>query len=247
MRVLVGITDKEGPTAAARRWASEMATHLGGAQAAVIEEVDARGDDAGTTIVDRARETHADLVVVGAARNEGVTSLGLRSLGHSLAHHLPCPLVSVPETAPPPEGRWFVVGIDGSDASRVALQWAEGLAAPMGSHVCALYVIDDLYDTYNTGGWYGAEELDARRAVHREHGRVEFKERTGEGAPTIEDEADERDAALLVVAARQRRSLKGRLLGRVPDHLLHDASRPVAVLPYEYVQARLEASARTSG
>jgi nucleotide-binding universal stress UspA family protein len=239
MRVLVGMTEKEGPSAAALRWAREMASRLGAAAPVDVEEVDATGGDAEKTIVDRARDTGADMVVVGADRNEGVTSLGLHSLGHSLAHHLPCPLISVPETARPPEGRWFVVGIDGSDASRVALHWAEGIAQPIGAQVCALYVIDDLYDTYNTGGWYGREELDARREAHREFGRIEFKERTGEGAPTIEDEADERDAALLVVAARQRRSLYGHVLGRVPDHLLHDAARPVAVLPYEFVKDHL--------
>jgi hypothetical protein len=39
------------------------------------------------------------------------------------------------------------------------------------------------------------------------------------------------------VAARERHALGGRLLGAVPDHLLHHPTRPVAVLPHAAARA----------
>ena len=198
------------------------------------------------------RQLAADYVVVGSAATEGSTEFGLGSLEHSLAHELTCPLVAVPAAANGDDaanenrtGNDVVVGIDGSDASRVALDLSSRLAAGLGGTAYAVFTIDDIYNTFTTHGYYGKDEQRARREAEQQDGPVEFVERIGHHPEdALIDVATERHAALLVVAARERGSMGGLLLGRVPDHLLHRPPCPVMVLPHAYTDAAERLAAR---
>jgi nucleotide-binding universal stress UspA family protein len=86
-------------------------------------------------LVDAAKRTKADVVVIGSKPSEGFTNHGLGSLAHSLAHHLDCPLVVVPAHASSLEGGWLVVGVDESRRSGATLAWAEALAGHVGARV----------------------------------------------------------------------------------------------------------------
>jgi nucleotide-binding universal stress UspA family protein len=249
----VEAVDAERPPGRAevqRGWARadlrhEIDADVHGAAAATIDRVRISEGAADDVIEQRARDVSAEMVVVGDA-DGGVGALGLGGLAHGLAHRLPCPIVRVPGGSHAPVGGWVVVGIDGSEGSRVALRWAEQLARSIDAHVSAVYAINDIYDTFNSHGWYGGDERDAQFEAAAEHQVITFTERTGEPVTSLEAEADERDAGLIVVAARRRHSLHGHLLGGVADRLLHASRHPVAVLPYDYVTQRLATNGDTT-
>jgi nucleotide-binding universal stress UspA family protein len=181
-----------------------------------------------------AQEWDADAVVIGSEVEEGMTSLGLGSIAHRLAHHLSCPLIVVPPGETIIEGGTVVVGVDGTDTSASALRWASRVATRIGGDVVAVFSVDAMYETFNPGGWFGPDEREASKQIRHTAG-IEYVERFGsDPASTLRDVAAERDAALIVVAGKRHHSLGGVLLGAVADHLLHYPTRPVAVLPHGF-------------
>jgi nucleotide-binding universal stress UspA family protein len=196
--------------------------------------------DVATEITAQASRSNADLVVVGSQPVEGFTGLALSSVVHDLAHHLSCPIVAVPAAGVAADFSWIVVGVDGSSASRVGLRWAEALAEPLHAKVCAVYEVDDVYETFTPYGSLGKDEPGAKTEVRGERRRVDidFVERAAaHPADALQEVALERGAALIVVAARERGSLGGLLLGSTPDRLIHRPACPVAVLPHRFVEA----------
>ncbi len=208
------------------RWASDR--HLAGVARRTMQRAP---DEA---LAQAARDAAADLVVIGSQPEEGVTSLGLGSIAHRLAHHLDCPLIVVPPGGTPVAGGTVLVAVDGSTGSELALQWASRLGSAVGGPVVAVFSIDEIYDSFESRGYYGPDEAPSERQV-RTTGGIELIERYGtDPAATLREVADELDAALVVVSAKRRHSLGGLLLGPVADHLLHRPTRPVAVLPHRY-------------
>ncbi|MGE0879912.1 MAG: universal stress protein [Acidimicrobiia bacterium] len=57
--------------------------------------------------------------------------------------------------------------------------------------------------------------------------------------------AEQRDAALVVVGARDRNSLGGAIIGRVADEMIHDPARPTAVITHGYQQRCRDAGNET--
>jgi len=170
------------------------------------------------------RELDAKAVVIGSRPYEGATSLGLGSLAHALAHDLESPLVAVPERSVVLEGGCLVVGVDESASSRVALCWAEELAATLGAQVFAVHCIErDGRPLADAPSGTGSAELVELVSDHP--------------AESLREVAADHNAGLIVVAARERHSLGGRLLGAVPDRLLHHPTRPVAILPHSLAHA----------
>jgi nucleotide-binding universal stress UspA family protein len=189
--------------------------------------------EAGTesSLLRAVRDTDADLLTVGSRPHVGVTRLGLGSLAHSLAHHVACPLVVVPDHQRHLVDGCIVVGVDGSDSSRVALRWAEDLAEQVDAHVCAVHHVDERRPLSDVATWLAV----ASRRSHGVATTCELVERTGVGpAELLRAVARERDAALIVVGTKERNSLGGHLLGMVPDALLHQPPLPVAVLPHAF-------------
>ncbi len=196
--------------------------------------------DVVTELTARAARTDADLVVIGSLPAEGVTALALGSVVHQLAHRLACPVVAVPVTAAAPDFGCIVVGVDGSAASRVGLRWAEALARSLDTRVCAVYGVNDLYETFTPSGPLGMDEPGAQAEVRGERTRVDidFVERAAaHPADALREVAVERGAALIVVAAKERGSIGGLLLGATPDRLIHQPPCPIAVLPHRFVEA----------
>jgi nucleotide-binding universal stress UspA family protein len=182
-----------------------------------------------------ARDGGADLVVIGSEDEEGVTSLGLGSIAHRLAHHLRCPLIVVPPGDTTVEGGTIIVGVDGSTGSELALQWASRLGIAIDGRVVAVSSVDEVYETLDSNGHHGTDEPTSVKPLRVGGANFELIERSGsDPAATLRDVAAEVDAALIVVSAKLHHSLGGLLLGAVADHLLHRPTRPVAVLPHGY-------------
>lgn len=184
----------------------------------------------------------ATMLVLGSAERAGWGRHGHFSLVHELAHHVACPLVVIPA------GPWtdrqpvLVVGIDGSDGSRMAVEWAVEFGARLGLRVVAGFVIDDIYTTFDSAGWCGKAEQQARAENVAES--VELVERFGaDPAVSLEAIAAQYDASLLVVGAKVRHSLGGTLLGAIPDELLHHPTCPIAVIPRSLIRSMEHAHA----
>ena len=172
----------------------------------VIGDVDDR-------IVDLVDEN--DVVVVGTDDVVGTTSLALGSAAHGLARRLECPSVVVPRSSATNQGPVLVALSGTSDDERTSIAWASKVAGSLGRDVVAFHagVSDDR-----------PEGADRRARAMAEDAGAAYVERPEEPAEAGRNVADELDAVFLVVSAKHRGSLGGRLLGSVADALVARAS-----------------------
>ena len=139
--------------------------------------------------------------------------------------------------------RRIVVGVDGSDGSRTALEWAMDEAALRGVDLDAvaawsLPVISDGFGgVYPLPEQYNQAEADAKALVEAEIEAVRSRQPgVTVNAVVLSGQASDallaasKDADLLVVGSRGRRSLSRAILGSVSRTLMQDSPRPVAVV-----------------
>jgi nucleotide-binding universal stress UspA family protein len=130
-----------------------------------------------------------------------------------------------------------VVGYDGTDGSRAALDAAIGLAAELGDGVVVVFA----HVTNRLGGEvrdyddavreHGRGVLEEARSIAREAGvEVELVMRELSSAEALIAVADEHDARMIVVGSYGERPLKSALVGSTPTRLLHLSERPVLVV-----------------
>ncbi|HEY5142487.1 MAG TPA: universal stress protein [Solirubrobacteraceae bacterium] len=131
----------------------------------------------------------------------------------------------------------IVVGYDGTDGSKAALQEALRVATEIGGDVIAVFA----YDRVIMGG----EQHDLDAEVHQ-HGDAMLAEAAATaqaaGIPLtpqyIEESpasalvkiADHHDARFIVVGSYGERPLRGALVGSTPYKLIHLADRPIIVV-----------------
>ena len=131
----------------------------------------------------------------------------------------------------------LVVGYDGTDGSRAALDAALGLAAELGDGVVVVFA----HVTSRLGGEvrdyddavreHGRGVLEEARGIAREAGvEVELVMRELSSAEALIAVADEHDARMIVVGSYGERPLKSALVGSTPTRLLHLSERPVLVV-----------------
>jgi nucleotide-binding universal stress UspA family protein len=132
----------------------------------------------------------------------------------------------------------IVLGFDGSEGSRAALQAAADLAKAFGTSVVVAFG----YATSPAGGENRDEErgilelgqhaADEAAAFLREAGvEVEVELVHDRPAAGILDVATAREARMIVVGSRGEGPLLGAILGSVPYRLVHLAKIPVLVVP----------------
>ncbi len=135
----------------------------------------------------------------------------------------------------------IIVGYDGSECGKAALEKATELAKALGDKLVLVF-------GYAPGGYGGGEIPSAREAV-----RELAEKATAEGAALaaaagVEHEvrlkpllpphalieaAAEGEARMIVVGSYGEAPLKGVILGSTPYKLLHEARLPVLVVPVE--------------
>lgn len=133
----------------------------------------------------------------------------------------------------------IVVGYDGSDCSRNALDEALRTAGALGDEVTAVF-------GYAPPGLWGGEIVEHEEAIEERGKKVLAEARhqaeaagatvglelvAKKASEAIVDIADKRDARMIVVGTYGDAPLKGMLLGSTPNKLLHLAGRPVLVVP----------------
>jgi nucleotide-binding universal stress UspA family protein len=209
---------------------------------------------AAESLAELARETDVDEIVVGS-RGMGRFAAALGSVSHALLAHADRPVVVVPQTAAdhPRAAREHghglaVVGYDGSPPAQAALAYAARRAAG-GGRVVAVHAFQPGPD------WLGAPYYQRALDAYQAHGRellgsleqpaglgVDLVTSLLEGPPAraIVAAADARDADEIVIGSRGFGRLRG-MLGSVSHAVLHEADRPVVVIPADAV-ASLDAA-----
>ncbi len=188
----------------------------------------------------------ADLLVVGDRGHGGFLGLRLGSVSQKVLHHAPCPvLISRGDGGTEADARPVVAGVDGSEASRHALEWAGSEAVRRGVRLVAVHGWDlppaaapsPLADPFILLPIDAFEEgaralVDSEVAALREQvPEVDVEARTdGIGPGQALMEAAE-GAALVVVGTRGRGGFSGLLLGSVSQQLAHHSPCPVVVVP----------------
>jgi nucleotide-binding universal stress UspA family protein len=132
----------------------------------------------------------------------------------------------------------IVVGYDGTESSKAALDVAIGLAKDVGEPVLAVFG----YGVNPMGG-----EVTDHVKTLKEHGEkvtaeaVETAKKAGvdadvvlsdlEGAEALTAAADAKDARMIVVASRGEGPIRGAILGATAYRLVHTSEKPVLVVP----------------
>jgi nucleotide-binding universal stress UspA family protein len=135
---------------------------------------------------------------------------------------------------------FVVVGVDGSEPSKVALRWALRQAAQMGAEVRVLLACHVPAVAYNAGvplpsdleleqyGREGIESLVSDIKSDESAVTVHTQVVAGPAAPALIHASQ--DADLLVVGSRGHGAFTGMLLGSVAGHCVTHAHCPVVVI-----------------
>ncbi|MDE3720714.1 universal stress protein [Nocardiopsis sp. N85] len=188
----------------------------------------------------------AAAVVVGSRGLRGIVAAFVGSVGIELAARSPVPVVVLPHehaAAHGVRGR-VIVGIDGSEPSRRAVEFAFAQAAFADTELVAVSawqplvafaaatgpIPPELFDD-NTAAEAArqslAEELSDPRLRHPE---VTVHSRVVRAHPVVALLEEATPADLIVVGSRGRGGFRGLLLGSVSHSVLHGARGPVAIL-----------------
>jgi nucleotide-binding universal stress UspA family protein len=187
-----------------------------------------------------AESTRANLLVLGDRGQGGLIDLIIGSVAVQTTTHAQCPVLIV-RGDPVPNGP-VLVGVDGSPASALALEFAAEEAALRDTELVALHVWtgndstelnDELPMAYEF--WEGEQEegrvlAEALAGIAERYPdlRVRRQVERGSARRLLTDRS--RTAQLVVVGSRGHGGFAGLLLGSVGQHLLHRAGCPTAVV-----------------
>ena len=131
----------------------------------------------------------------------------------------------------------LVVGYDGTDGARAALDAAVALAAELNDSLVVVFAHQvsrlggEVHDYEDALLERGRGVLEEARSIGREAGvEIELVMRELSSAEALISVADEHDARMIVVGSHGERPLKSALVGSTPTRLLHLAERPVLVV-----------------
>ena len=139
----------------------------------------------------------------------------------------------------------IVVGVDGSDPSRRAIEWCAAYAPALDAEVIVVHALE--LPTYTGIAqpyiWLPALTSEQREACRDVATRdwakpladagVQFRVVVNDGdpAPTIMEVARTEDAAFVVTGRRGLGGFKELLLGSTSHHLSHHLDRPLVIVP----------------
>jgi nucleotide-binding universal stress UspA family protein len=142
-------------------------------------------------------------------------------------------------------GTKIVVGVDGSDPARRAVEWCAAHAEALGAEVVVVHAIE--VPTYIGIGppyiWLKTPTAEQREARHDLVARdwckplanagVPFRVviTDGDPAPALMETAEHEDAALVVTGRRGHGGFRKLVLGSTSHHLSHHLHRPLVIVP----------------
>jgi nucleotide-binding universal stress UspA family protein len=188
----------------------------------------------------------ADLLVVGHRGLGGFTGLLLGSVDVQTAAHTACPVVVIRDsnsghgrTRAGPAAGQVVVGVDDSDPSGLAVDFAFAHAALHGIGLVAIHAHRTPVAAPGASRVAGSDSrhegharmlTDALAGYRAKYPDVPVQEKLVHGRPAAVLVAESAGAALTAVGSRGRGGFSGLLLGSVSDKLVHHAPCPVTVV-----------------
>jgi nucleotide-binding universal stress UspA family protein len=181
----------------------------------------------------------ASLIVVGARGMSGFKGLLLGSVSRYVLHAAAVP-VAVIRRDPTGIDAPVVVGVDGSEPSRRALEWAVAYARTRRLQLIALHA---WIPPYNPMGLWTPPELHkqakaAERFLDDQLARVDESGLIGPIERRVKEQRASAAlleasglASMVVIGSRGRRPVSNTLLGSVSDQISHHATCPVVVVP----------------
>jgi len=233
--------DAGGYEAVMRDDADEIARR-GAAAVEGVSEVKAL-ISSGATVAEalhRAAEAqHADLLVVATSGRRRIAGHQIGSVSEAVAHHSPCPVAVVPPQESEPRFKRIGVAVDGTDASRHALDFALSLGERAGDETVAFqllhvtptseHVPQPGHATWPASRVLTPGGLEALAAEAAAHGEIEVVEHTGDPAQELVRLSEGLD--VLVTGSRDQSAVKRLLLGSVSTHVVRNPRCPVIVVP----------------
>jgi nucleotide-binding universal stress UspA family protein len=209
----------------------------------VVVHVDVLEGDAVDTILNRAGEWPADLIVMGTHGRTGVQRLLLGSVAERVIRRAPCAVLTVPARVLSPTralslGR-LLCPVDFSPASLHALEYAAAFAAPCGPGVCAVHVVELFAGTKDTIALdtpdYRADVVSAARvqlegfipAAVRARCPVTEVVTAGHAGDAIVRVAAEQDCDAIVIGVGARGAADLLLFGSTTQTVVRHAGCPV--------------------
>ena len=185
----------------------------------------------------------AELIVLGSRGRGGFTALLLGSVGSQVTSHANCPVI-VMRQDPRTGSNEIVVGLDGSEHSLAALDFAFDEASRHGFKIVAVHAWDvpsfDLIITSDGPVPLPLEHVaddEIRLAAEilagytQEYPDVKVVEHLVR-APAVQALLDSStNAVMIVLGTRGRNAAIGALLGSTSNGVLHKAKVPVAIVP----------------
>jgi len=204
------------------------------------------GVDIDAEILEAAEQTKPDLIVMGTHGRSGVKHLMLGSVAEKVLRQARCPVLTVPCKAPdavpagPAPFARILCGIDFSDCSVAALQYAASLASQPGVHLDLLSVVQliPMYEATGAVPLYYPGLLDDLKADIRRQlealvttaGPVVPVERVvTAGTPhrEIVRVASQLKTELIVLGAYSHGALDHMFFGSTTNHVIRQAGCPV--------------------
>jgi len=226
--------------------AKELRSFVGGAAEALPRlRMIVRAGAAASTILDCAREVEADLLVLGTHGRTGFERFMLGSVTEKVILKATSPVFTVPRgvDAGPHGGvfRRILCGVDFSDASSQALQYALSLAAEANGRLTLLHVVEWMPDTtvpiqpHFDFQRYGESLVAEARArltqlvprETREWCDIDTSVRVGKPYQEILGRATQESADLIVMGVQGRGPVDRMLFGSTTQHVVRKAPCPV--------------------
>ena len=185
-------------------------------------------------ILATARETKADLLVVGTHLRHGWRRALIGSVSESVLHASGCPVLTVAShdgTARPLERgiENILCPVNFTDVAAESLHVAAGVAAAFHAHLTVVHVVES-----EDAVVFARVEERVRRWIEPELQHVcAYRELVVRGGPAerVLDCAEDLGADLLVIGAQQKRFRDTTVIGETAERLIRFASPPVLVVP----------------